>query len=504
MGLRTRLAQAFGFGTPEPAPEPRKVRRRSYMGARLTRLTADWLAGQTSADAEIKTSLRKLRDRSRQMVRDNPYARQAKRAVQMNVIGHGIQLQAHVMKLRGNKRDDVVNEAIEKAWTRWTAKDACDVSGKLSFHQMELLAAGALPESGDVFFRIVRRPFGRSRVPLALQILEADLLDDEYSGPVSTRNGEWRMGVEVNEWGRPVRYAFFTRHPGDSGFVGTQRENRQHTFIPADDVIHLFLPERPGQTRGVPWFAPVMDDAHQMEGYEQAAVIRARGAASLMGFIETPEGELLGDDVDGEQRLTDFEPGQFRYLNPGEKIEIPQLNAPDSQYQDFVRQKTRRFAAGFGCSYETISRDFSQTNYSSSRLSLLEDREHWKLIQRLMIETLHQRVFSEWLGAAVLAGELNLGDYELRPERYEGAIHWQARGWSWVDPLKEAKAYALMEDRGYMTKAQICGLLGSDMEENMKELAFEQQLAMDLGVTLTGNGDSDNGMTVDANTDETQ
>jgi lambda family phage portal protein len=503
MGFRTRLAQAFGFGTPEPAPAPPR-RRRAYMGARLSRLTSDWFAGQTSADAEIKTSLRRLRDRSRQMVRDNPYARQAKRAVQMNVVGHGIQLQAHVMKLRGNKREDAINEAIERLWAKWTAKDACDVAGKLSFHQMELLAAGALPESGDVFFRIVRRPFGKSRVPLALQILEADLLDDEYAGATVSGRNEWRMGVEVNEWGRPVRYAFFTRHPGDSGFVGTRNENRQHTIIAAEDVIHIFLPERPGQTRGVPWFAPVMDDAHQMEGYEQAAVIRARGAASLMGFIETPEGELEGDEVEGEQRLTDFEPGQFRYLAPGEKIEIPQLTAPDSQYEMFVRQKTRRFAAGLGVSYETISRDFSQTNYSSSRLSLLEDREHWKLIQRLMIESLHERVFMEWLSAAVLSGELNLPDYELRPERYERAIHWQPRGWSWVDPLKEAKAYALMEDRGYMTKAQICGLLGSDLEENMKELAFEQQLALEMGLTLTGDGNGDNGMTVDANTDETQ
>jgi lambda family phage portal protein len=503
MGLRTRLKQAFGFGAPEPQAEPPRRRRRTYMGARLSRLTADWFAGQTSADAEIKTSLRKLRDRSRQMVRDNPYARQAKRAVQMNVIGHGIQLQSQVMKLRGNKRDDLVNNTIEANWRRWCHYSACDVAGRNSFHQMELLAAGALPESGEVLFRIVRRPFGKSKVPLALQLIEADLLDDEYAGMTTSRTSEWRMGVEVNEWGRPLNYAFFTRHPGDSNLVGRMDDNRKHTIVPASDVIHLFLPERPGQTRGVPWFAPVMDDAHQLQGYEQAAVIRARGAASLMGFISSPEGELESDDVEEQQRLTDFEPGQFRYLNPGEKIEIPNLSAPDAQYEMFVRQKTRRFAAGLGVSYETISRDFSQTNYSSSRLSLLEDREHWKMIQIYLIETFHQRVYQEWLSASVLAGELNLPDYELRPDRYEGAAHWQPRGWSWVDPLKEANAYALMEDRGYMTKAQICGLLGGDMEENMKQLAFEQQLAMDLGLSSASATIGDNGTTVDANTDET-
>ena len=124
-----------------------------------------------------------------------------------------------------------------------------------------------------------------------------------------------------------------------------------------------------------------MDDMHQMSGYESAAVIRARAGASLMGFISSTEGELEADDVEAEQRLTDWEAGVFKYLNPGEEITVPNISSPDSQYEMFVRNKIRRFASGLGCSYETISRDFSETNYSSSRLSLLEDREHWKMLQ---------------------------------------------------------------------------------------------------------------------------
>jgi lambda family phage portal protein len=148
-----------------------------------------------------------------------------------------------------------------------------------------------------------------------------------------------------------------------------------------------------------------------------------------------------------------------------------------------VRAKTRRFASGFGCSYETLSRDFSETNYSSSRLSLLEDRDHWKVVQNYLIEHFHMRVFREWLDVAVLSGELSLPDYELRPERYDNP-KWLARGWSWVDPMKEAQAYALMEDRGYMTKAQICAQIGTDLDENLAQKAREQKMAADLGVPL--------------------
>lgn len=483
MGLRTRVLTALGFGA-KPDPQPARRRRRAYAGAVINRLTNDWIANGTSADAEIKTSLRKLRDRSRQMVRDNPYARQAKRTTQINVVGSGIRLQSQVMALRGNKRDDKINGMIEGLWTRWCRKEHCDVAGKSSFYMFEWLAAGALPESGEVIFRIHRRSFGGSKVPLALEIIESDLLDDEYNGAVSAKGNEWRMGVEIDPYGRPVQYAFLTRHPGDYWFQGTpDRQNVKHVFLPARDVIHLFIPERPNQHRGVPWFSPVISDAHQLAGYEEAAVVRARSTASLMGFITSPEGELEPDDVEDGQRITEFEPGVFKYLDAGQNVVVPDLKSPDAQYEDFVRAKTRRFASGFGCSYETLSRDFSETNYSSSRLSLLEDRDHWKVIQTYLIENFHMRVFREWLDVAVLSGELALPDYELRSERYD-TPRWMARGWSWVDPLKEVKAYREMEAAGYKTKAQIVAELGGDLDENLQQLAREKKLADELGVKL--------------------
>lgn len=454
-----------------------------YAGARITRLTADWFTQWSSADAEIKTSLRLLRDRSRQLVRDNPYARQAKRTTQINVIGQGIKMQAQVMQLRGKKRDDRINALIEAGWERWCRRDSCDVAGKLSFFMMELLIAGALPESGEILFRVVRRRFGRSRVPLALEMIESDMLDENWQGSVLAPGNQWRMGVEVDEWGRPVRYALHSHHPGDFGFVTPMNGPGERTFLDADQVIHLFIPDRPNQNRGVPWFASVMDDLHQLEGYEQAAVVRARATSSLMGFVTSPEGELQGDEEDNGQRIQEFEPGVFRYLNPGESITVPQLNAPDQQFEMFVRAKARRFASGFGCSFETISRDFSQTNYSSSRLSLLEDREHWRMIQAYLIENFHQRVFELWLEAAVLSGELDLPDYELRPERYDRP-RWQPRGWSWVDPFKEVQAYREAEAAGYKTKAQIVAELGGDLEENFQQLARERELAQQLSLTL--------------------
>ena len=463
-------------------PEVTKIKRRRYAGAAISRLTDGWVSSNTSADAEIKVSLRKLRDRSRQLMRDNPYAKQAKRTTQINVIGQGVKLQCMVQSIRGRKKDKKLSMMIENEWKNWCRRDSCDVSGQKSFFMLENLAVGALVESGEVFFRIIRRKFGKSTIPLGLEIIESDLLDDEYSGKPARKGNEWRMGIEVDKFGRPQRYAFLNKHPGDNWFENSY-ENEKHTIINANDIIHLYIQERPGQNRGVPWLSCVMDDMHQMSGYESAAVIRARAGASLMGFISSTEGELEADDVQEEQRLTDWEAGVFKYLNPGEEITVPNISSPDSQYEMFVKNKIRRYASGLGCSYATISRDFSETNYSSSRLSLFEDREHWKMLQTFFIENFHQRIFEEFLDAAVLAGSLNLPDYELNPLRYTSP-KWQARGWSWVDPKKEIEAFRMGEAAGYYTKGEIVSMLGKDFEENIDQIKAEQETLSESGVQL--------------------
>ncbi len=474
MGIRSAIYGWLQRGV-EPAPAPR---RRMYQGAMVSRLTSDWVTSSTSADAEIKGSLPRLRNRSRQLVRDNDYARQAVRAVKNNVVGTGIRMQAQVRMVRGGGRlDQTVNEAIERAWKQWGRKQTCHTGGRLSWHDMERLVIGSMCESGEVFIRKVRQPFGGGRVPFALEVIESDLLDDTYTGKSTVDGNEWRMGVECDKWGRPVQYAFLSKHPGDAPFQG--QPGPRHKLIPADEIIHLYLCDRPGQTRGVPWLATAIQRLHHLAGYEEAEVIRARASSALMGFITSDEGELQGDAVYDGERVSNFEPGVFKYLAPGESVTVPQLDAPDGQFEPFLRAMLRAMAAGVGCSYESISRDFSQANYSSSRLSLLEDRDHWRALQAYLIENLHQPVFEAWLEMAVLSGTLALPFYETDPERYR-QIRWMPRGWAWVDPAKEVQAYKDAVRCGFKTLGEVVAEQGGDLEELLTARAAELEMADEL------------------------
>lgn len=480
MGIRSAIRELF-----RSTPQQQAPRRRMYEGAKVSRLTSDWVTAGTSADAEIKSSLPRLRNRSRQLVRDNDYAKQAIRAIKANVIGTGIRLQSQVKMQRGAGRlDQVVNDAIETAWAKWGCKDYCHTAGRLSFQDMERLLVGSMAESGEVFVRLVRQPFGGSQVPFALEVIESDLLDDTYSGGSTVEGNEWRMGIELNSWGRPVRYAFLTKHPGDSSFGQTTAG--RHRLIPADQILHLYQQDRPGQTRGVPWLATAIQRLHQISGYESAELVRARASSALMGFISNSEGELLGEDIYDHERVTTFEPGVFKYLAPGESVTVPQLDAPDGQLEPFLRAMLRAMAAGIGCSYETVSRDFSQTNYSSSRLSLLEDRDNWRSLQQYMIENFHRPVYEAWLEMAVLSGALKLPAYETDPDRYK-AVRFMPRGWGWIDPAKEVEAYKEAVRCGFKTQTDVVAEQGGDLEELLLARKAEVDRAEELDLYFDTN-----------------
>ena len=245
----------------------------------------------------------------------------------------------------------------------------------------------------------------------------------------------------------------------------------------------MLFRSRPGQTRGVTWFASALMRLHMLQGYEEAEVVRARASSALMGFISSPEGELMGDEVYNNERVSEFTPGVFKYLQPGESVNVPDLNAPDGQLEPFTRSMLRAVAAGVGVSFESISKNFSESNYSSSRLSLLEERDTYRVLQRYFIENFHQQVFDKWLEMAVLSGELNLPAYETDPARY-AASKWVPRSWEWVDPQKEVNAYKDAVRCGFKTLRQVVTEQGGDLDDVLIGRQAELAMVDSMGIVL--------------------
>ena len=456
---------------------------RLYAGAKQGRLLFGASAG--SANSELQTSLAGLRNRSRALCRDVVYAKPAKTVAVNNIIGRGVGMQAQVTNNRQRLVDEI-NDPIERAWADWCRADTCHTGGGLHFHDLERAAMGEVYEAGEVLLRLHRAPFGGGRIPLAIELIEAERLADDYEikAPPGTRV---TLGVEHDDFGRPVAYYIHRLHPNDLR-LAPGRVQDEILRVPAEDIFHLKVTERWPQTRGVPWLHAAISRLNQLGEFEEAAVVAARIGASKVGFFENPEGDLSAL-ADGDQNGTPtatVEAGEFTALPPGYKFSSWDPNYPNEVFDPFTRSILRGIAAGVGVSYESLSRDYSQSNYSSSRLALLDDRDLWKSMQQWWIRAFREPLHRQWLQAAMLSGAVpgvDLMAYAANPRRYE-AVKFKPRGWSWVDPTKEVTAYKEAERAGYITKGQVISATngGADLEDVLRERRRELDMLEAMGL----------------------
>jgi lambda family phage portal protein len=442
-----------------------------YSLGRPGRLTAGFGRSTTSEDAELSSSLKMARNRSRELIRDAAYAKRAKVIVQNNVVGWGIGMQAKVLTSR-DELNETINDEIEDQWEDWMKARNCHTGQVLHFNDLERMAIGEVFEAGEVLIRLHAKRVGESRVPLALEVIEPERIADESIPRPTIAGNTIKLGVEVNQFGAPQAYWIRTLHPGDLRFSVTTIDEVER--VPADDIMHLRVIDRWPQTRAMPWMHASGRKFQDMDGLTEAEITAARGAACYMGFIESPGGdaEFGAKQEDGTSQV-ELEPAIIEKLKAGEKFNFAAPNRPNTHLDPFMRMMLREVAAGTGVSYESLSRDYSQSNYSSSRLALLDDRDLWRVLQMWFIRAFRQRLHAVWLQRAVYAQavtKISLAQYAANPTKFE-AVRMKPRGWTWIDPTKEVEAYEKAIRNGFTTVSAVIGQTadGRDLEDILKE-----------------------------------
>jgi lambda family phage portal protein len=524
-----------------PGPRARRLRAHGLSQHLGGRLLGDMPAVYLDPQAMLRGGLKEIRAKSRYQALLNPYARRAIRSLQINIVGaRGVQMRGQIplggrsnpaagraraesaqqiaaLLSRGRtggeldaaldrlilaqtaiERDEERNQILEAKWRQFCKPDNFDLSGRYSFHQYELLIAGAFGSHGGAMVRIIRESAtgNPNAEQLCFELLSTDQLDEDYSGGSDRPGHFWRMGVETNDrrGGRVTRYAVLRRHPGNMDPGDPRSMEPKHIFVDARDLIHIFIPEEIGQLREIPHLAPVLTTIHNLNEYEKSHWTRKRIANNILGFIEkkqpddAPPNSSLVDEksqATGEV-LSNSSPGEWIELFPDEHPVPPQLGPDDNQYETVLKTMLRRFSTGFTASYSAISGDHSDANYSSMREEKLEIRDWYRVVQSIFIQQFHQRVFEEWVDAATLAGVLPVelfANYWNEPELYT-APRWQARTWSWVDPAKEMKAYKDAQEMGLQsTSDQMAELYGTDLEHTWAQIAYEIALRRRLGLS---------------------
>lgn len=437
-----------------------------YEGAKTGRRTAGWSTTGASANTELSADLPRLRDRSRELIRNNDNAASLQTKWANKVVGWGI---------TPRWSDD----RVAAAWDVW-AKDCTSEAGVPNFGALTWLAEAARFESGECLIRRrYRRMSDGLRVPLQVQILEPDYLDVAKNGP--TPSGYSVQGVQFDQLGRRVGYWLHPVHPGETS-VAWRRAQLGSKLVPASEILHLYRPTRPGQVRGVPFLTPVLLAIRDLADWEDAELVRKKVEACLAAFITSPEGEAVAlasqtTDADSGQVIEAFEPGMVTRLKPGEDVTI---NSPNyaGGYKDYKSSRQHDIAAPI-MPYELMTGDMSQVNYSSYRSGLLAFKNSVEVAQwNVLIPILCEGIARWFLDAAELAGVI--------PANADRSVLWSPPPFDLLDRESEAKADQLELQIGKRTWPQLIAEQGEDPEAQLMEIADHAQRLKSAGIDFFG------------------
>jgi lambda family phage portal protein len=432
-----------------------------YEGASTGRRLSNWGLSSAGPSTSLSYNLANLRSRSRESIRNNPLADGGVDAYVATIIGSGL-------APRWQLKDREFKEQLQELWEDWC--DEADIYGRLSFYGLQSLAVRALIDAGEVLVRFVRSgsESGLS-VPLQIQLLEADHLDATYTTQ-SANGNHIRLGIEVDKNGVPLGYWIWRNHPGEQFITDS---NMLRVFVPVKDMLHIFKPLRAGQMRGRPGLASILIKLHDLDQYDDAELVRKKGAAMFGGFLveegekvtfPDPGGHLGNEEVIDDQEIVALEPGTFPRLPAGLKVEFSKPVEVGGSYEPWIKQQLRMVAKGIGITYEQLTGDLAGVTFSSIRAGLNDlKRRVTQLQTEIIVYQFCRRIANEWLDTVFLSNRLNQPDFFSNPRKYR-RISWNADAWPSVNPLQDANADIAEIRAGLASRAQKVAARGTDVE----------------------------------------
>lgn len=479
-----RIAQRIYERYFAPKAEPKKAKR-SYAAARRTRANADWTTTPAAVNRTLRSDLRTLRARSREMAKNAPHFRKFLQMATTNVIGaEGIRLQVQARVGRTGGMNTRVNKAIEDAFREWGYRETCSASRKLDWAACQRLFVTQLIRDGEVLIEHITPPVESNKFGYEIKFWSVDWLDETYTTSLPNGN-RVIMSIEVDENDRPV--AYWLTQPASELYP---KENRTRTRqrMPAESMTHAFIiTEDESQARGVPHFAAVLLSGKNFHEYTGHVIEQARVGAASLGFLEkavADEVEFDGSETDEGREITptiDVAPLSMNELPAGYSLKQFDPKQPTQQHSEFSKTILLELAAGLGVCGFSLSGDMSAVNYSSARVGLGEERDVWRAMQSFVANTLCREVYKRFLVNAMTSGVFQLSSRDF--EQAQNPL-WRPRGWRYVDPQKEIGASIEGIKSNLLTYTGVLAEQGIDLETHLDVIVAERELAARKGVRL--------------------
>jgi lambda family phage portal protein len=501
----------------------------AYEGADLrNREMAMWDPSRGSADDDIIGGKSTMDARSRDLMRNDAYARSALENRKDSVVGDLFALNSEpstpILQAQDKRMDDKWSEEfqneVETLFTLWaeSANNWVDASRHNNFTEQVRLVVGLEMMTGESltsaeWIQGADRPFNT-----AFQMIDTDRLMDP---PIIGTRKYLRGGVQKNFRGEPLGYWVRRHHPNDinsmlaNDFKYTPRVKSTGRV----QMIHIFEQTRPDQTRGVGAMTAALKETRLGSQFRdimlQNAIVNATYAATIESEMDPAKVfEALGggkgnddwgttvseygagflgavNDYQKNAKNTTLNGVRIPHLFPGTKLNLHAPGQGGPLGTDFEKSILRYLAANFGMSYEQLSRDFSETNYSSLRGALNEVHKHMKARKRAVADKYANHVFMLFLEEAIAKGAISSMPSGGGPSFWEGLNREAYSNCSWIgasrgqiDELKETQASVLKVKYGLSTRAEELAKQGKDWRVTFKQIKREEAKAEELGISF--------------------
>ncbi|MCB1889066.1 MAG: phage portal protein [Rhodocyclaceae bacterium] len=414
-----------------------------------------WVAPASGPNRAIRQGATTLRNRARDAARNEWAAKATRTRWAVNLVGTGI-------VPRPRKQPPDVKRLLTDLWDAWVP--VADADGTLDFYGLQAQVAGNWIESGELFVRLrTRRVEDGLPVPLQLQLIESDVCPLWDSR--ANNGNEIRQGIEFDRVGRRVAYWMYRDHPNDDRPLAATDLVR----VPADMVIHVFEPTRPGQIRGVSEFSTILAKLRGVADFDDAVLDRQK-LANLFAFFITNAGNpavrvdpltgLPAESGDDGEPMAPIQPGTGQVLNPGEEVTFSDPPGPGADYDDYMRIQSQHLAAGSGLPYELLTGDLRDVSDRALRVIVNEFRRHCEQRQwHILIPQLCRRVRNEWAALAALAGAIP-ADLEAAAR----SVTWVPQGWPYFHPTQDVQAERQAVEAGFKSRDGVITARGDDPE----------------------------------------
>lgn len=431
---------------------------RSYEAARPSRRTSGWERDRRDANGASRVALEELRMHARNLTQNVGWARKGKRVIANHTVAWGI-----VPRPSGPSAQNVAT-----VWKDWAESTDCDPNGRLTFYAMQHLAMQTVPEAGEFLLKRVTAPTA-SGIPLQVQVLEPDHIDTSKDLHEIPGGGQIIQGVELDARGRRVAYWLFPEHPGST------RRAAVSVRVQAEDVIHVYDMERAGQVRGVSWFGAAIVRLNDLAEYEDAELLKQKIAACFAAFVTDMDGLAtpLGAEDAANPLHETLEPGLISYLPPGKQVTT--ASPPAVVDASFTTRNLRAVAAALGVTYEDLTGDYSQVNFSSARMARLVHWGHVYAWQHHMLIPLLCRGVWRWFDEAAQTAGL---------WREPISASWTPPPMPMIEPAQEGLAYSRNIRNGILTLKEAIRERGWDPDAHLQEYAEGNALLDKLGIKL--------------------